>query len=98
MPTFKPCANPDCGKPIDVNELRRYCSAKCRNHANYLKRSKPANVGPFREERTCVYCGKKFTAKHPSARCCSQNHRQALYRQLKKLPALVEYDAVLAAA
>lgn len=84
MARLKPCLC-GCGALIEGSSMRRYASHKCRSKA-YRDRNKKHNPPrPFREARICAYCGKPYVAIHPIQRSCSRAHRQALYRELKKL-------------
>lgn len=84
MARLKPCLC-GCGALIDSSTVRKYASHKCRSKA-YRDRNKNRHQSrPFRDARVCAYCGKSYVAIHPLQRSCSRAHRQALYRELKKL-------------
>lgn len=84
MARLRPCLC-GCGALIEGLSMKKYSSHKCRSKAYRDRNKKCHQPQPFREARLCVYCGKPYEAVHPLQRCCCRRHRQALYRELKRL-------------
>lgn len=70
-----------CGKEYEIGncfkDIQRFCSRKC-----YDKWNKEKSI--YRIEKTCVYCGEKFTSSYPEQILCSNKCKGLFQRNRQK--------------
>lgn len=85
MPALRKCKNPNCGVMLEYWSRKFYCTNACKQQ-HYRQRTTPhyhVAQNPYRKR--CRYCGSSFQSRTPLAEYCSRGHKQAHYRERKRL-------------
>jgi hypothetical protein len=76
---YKVCLFAECNNLISDASSKKYCSKRCRQLQNNLKRRNQREQE--RGKINCIICGKNFTPLRSDTRCCSKSCSDKNWRQ-----------------